>query len=118
MRQSEKGLKPIRAEAEALDHTAVRRAIIVGTALQVSLAILAHISQWISLHALLFGAMMISAVAGYLYAQDVARGFAAGAFGGVIAGGVCGLFGVAVSIVLGDTDSSLLIQNTLILVFT
>ncbi len=92
--------------------------MIVGTALQVLLAVLAHFSLWIALHALLFGAMMISAVAGYLYAQDVAQGFAAGATGGLIVGGVCGLFGVALSVVLGDTDAGLLIQNALIFAFT
>jgi hypothetical protein len=101
-----------------IDAAVARRAVIVGTVLQVLLAVLAHFSLWIALHALLFGEMMISAVAGYLYAQDVAQGFAAGATGGVIAGGVCGLFGVALSIVLGDTDASLLIQNALIFAFT
>ncbi len=101
-----------------IEMAALRRAMIVGTSLQVVLAILAHFSDWIALHALLFGAMMISAVAGYLYAQDISRGYAAGAAGGLVAGGVCGLFGVAISIILGDTDPGLLLQNTLIFVFT
>jgi hypothetical protein len=100
------------------DPPALYRAALVGTALQMVLAVAAHISVWIALHALLFGGMLISAVAGYLYALDVAQGFAAGAWGGLIAGGVCGFFGIAVSIVLGDTDPSLFAQNTLIFVFT
>ena len=90
--------------------------MIVGTVLQAVLAVLAHVSGWVALHALLFGAMMISATAGYLYAQDISKGYAAGATGGVLAGGVCGLFGVAFSIILGDTDPGLFIQNALIFV--
>lgn len=101
-----------------IDALPARNAMIVGTAMQVVLAVLAHFSFWIAQHVLLFGAMMISAVAGYLYAQDVAKGYAAGAVGGLIVGGVCGLFGAAFSVVLGDTDSSLFLQNTLIFVFT
>jgi hypothetical protein len=101
-----------------IDAAVAKRAMIVGTALQVVLAILADFSPWVALHALLFGEMMISATAGYLYAQDVAQGFAAGATGGLIVGSVCGLFGLALSVVLGDTDAGLLIQYAAILAFT
>ena len=52
-----------------IDSSALSRAMVVGTALQVVLAILAYFSGWIAQHALLFGAMMLSAIAGYLYAQ-------------------------------------------------
>jgi hypothetical protein len=101
-----------------IDSSALSRAMIVGTALQVVLAILAFFSGWIAQHALLFGAMMVSAVAGYLYAQDVAKGYLAGAAGGFVAGGVSGLFGVAMSVVLGNTDPGLFVQNTLVFVLT
>jgi len=103
---------------QTLEQAALLRAMIVGTVLQLLLAILAHLSAWVALHALLFGAMMISAVSGYLYALDTAKGFAAGATGGVISGGVCGLFGVALSVVIGDTDPGLLVQNFMIFAFT
>jgi len=101
-----------------IDSSALSRAMIVGTTLQVVLAILANLSAWIAQYALLFGAMMLSAIAGYLYAQDVSKGYLAGAVGGLVAGGVSGLFGVATSVVLGNTDPGLFIQNTLIFVFT
>lgn len=100
-----------------IDSSALSRAMIVGTALQVMLAVLAYFSGWIALHALLFGAMMLSAIAGYLYAQDIGRGYLAGATGGLVAGGVSGLFGVAMSVVLGNTDPGLFLQNTLIFIF-
>jgi hypothetical protein len=103
---------------EMIDRSALGRAMIVGTALQVVLAVLADWSNWIQQHALLFGAMMLSAIAGYLYAQDVSKGYLAGATGGLVAGGVSGLFGVAVSVILGDTDPGLFVQNTLIFVLT
>ena len=101
-----------------IDSSALSRAMVVGTALQVVLAVLAYFSGWIALHALLFGAMMLSAIAGYLYAQDVAKGYLAGAAGGFVAGGVSGLFGAAMSVVLGNTDPGLFVQNTLIFVLT
>ena len=49
-----------------IDSSALSRAMIVGTVLQVVLAVLANLSGWIAQHALLFGAMMLSAIAGYL----------------------------------------------------
>jgi hypothetical protein len=101
-----------------IDTAALNRAMIVGTLLQVVLAITAHFWGWVALHALLFGAMMLAAVSGYLYAQDVDRGYLAGAAGGLLAGGVCGIFGASLAIVLGDTDPGLLVQNTLIFVLT
>jgi hypothetical protein len=97
---------------------ALRRAVIVGTVLQVVLALLAHFSDWIALHALLFGGMLISATAGYLYAFDIARGFTAGCWGGLIVGGVCGLLGNAAAIVLGDSDPSRFPVDSLIFLFT
>lgn len=101
-----------------IDTPPLNRAMIVGTLLQVALAILARVSVWVELHALLFGAMMLSAIAGYLYAQEVAKGYFAGAVGGLVAGGVCGLFGVSLAVVLGVTDGGLLVQDAVIFVLT
>lgn len=101
-----------------LEMPALRRAMIVGTILEVALAVLAHFSVWIAIHALLFGSMLASAFVGYLYALDIGKGYVAGAVGGVLAGGVCGFFGAAASIMLGDTDPNLFLLNTLIFAFT
>lgn len=97
---------------------ALRRAVIVGTVFQVILAASAHFSEWIAIHALLFGGMLISSVAGYLYALDIAKGFRAGAYGGTLAGGASGFFGIALSITLGDTDPARFLIYTLIYTFT
>src|SRR5580704_17050541 len=85
-----------------VDNRALRSAVLVGSLLQLIAVLVAHFSVWLELHALLFGTMMISATIGYLYAQDVAWGYAKGACGGALAGGLCALLGVAVSGALGD----------------
>jgi hypothetical protein len=51
--------------------------------------------------------MLISGVAGLLYARDAALGYGRGALGGAIAGGLCALIGIGVSVLLGDTPFSI-----------
>jgi hypothetical protein len=82
----------------------LRRAMAIGTAAQITFCLVAHATDWVALHALDFGAMLISAIAGYIHAQTMPSGFAAGALSGALAGAVCGTFGAAFSIVLGDAD--------------
>lgn len=104
--------------AELIDNLALRRAIMVGTLLQIVSVVIAHFSVWIETHALLFGGMMISATMGYLYAMDVAKGYAKGAYGGAIAGGICAFIGIAVSVLLGDMTAKMLVVRGLISVLT
>jgi hypothetical protein len=101
-----------------VDHRALQRAILVGTLFQVVAVVIAHFSQWIETHALLFGGMMISATMGYLYAQEVARGYVRGACGGAVAGGLCAVIGIAVSVLLGDMTLKMLGIRTLISILT
>jgi hypothetical protein len=101
-----------------IDNRALQRAILVGTFLQLVAVLIAHFSLWIETHAFLFAGMMISATMGFLYAQDVARGYARGAYGGAIAGGVCAFVGIAVSVVLGDITAWMLLVRSLISVLT
>jgi hypothetical protein len=101
-----------------VDHRALQRAILVGTLFQVVAVVIAHFSLWIETHALLFGGMMISATIGYLYAQEVARGYVRGACGGAVAGGLCAVIGIAPSVLLGDMTLKMLGVRTLISVLT
>jgi hypothetical protein len=101
-----------------LDSKALQRAVIVGTLLQITLAVLGYYSSWIMVHAFLFGGMMISATSGFLYAQDVGPGWVRGALAGAIAGGVCGFVGIALSVALRDTPASFLWLGTAIAVLT
>ena len=101
-----------------VDHRALERAILVGTLFQVVAVVIAHFSLWIETHALLFGGMMISATMGYLYAQEVARGYVKGACGGAVAGGLCAVIGMAPSVLLGDMTPKMLGVRTLISILT
>jgi hypothetical protein len=105
-------------QAGLIDNRALQRAILVGTFLQLIAVLIAHFSLWIETHAFLFAGMMISATMGFLYAQDVARGYARGAYGGAIAGGVCAFVGIAVSVILGDLTAWMLLVRSLISVLT
>jgi hypothetical protein len=104
--------------ADMVDNRALQRAILVGTFLQVVFVLVAHFSAWIEAHALLFAGMMISATVGYLYAQEVAKGYMRGAYGGAIAGGLCAFIGIAVSFLLGDMTGRMLLIRDLVSVLT
>jgi hypothetical protein len=104
--------------AGLVDNRALQRAILVGTFLQIVFVLLAHFSAWIETHALLFAGMMTSATVGYLYAQEVAKGYIRGAYGGAIAGGLCAFIGIAVSFLLGDMTGWMLLIRDLISVLT
>lgn len=93
------------------------RALAVGILLQVAMYGLGHYSKWMVINVFGFGGMMISAIAGYLFAMETGRGYFSGATGGAIAGGTCGLIGIALSVMLGDTLSSFIAIGATISVF-
>jgi hypothetical protein len=101
-----------------IDYRALQIATVVGTVLQVAMVVIGHFVPWVALHVFMFGGMMISATVGYLYARDVDKGYGRGALGGAIAGGVCALLGIAVSVILGDTEPAILALGTSISVLT
>ncbi|HEX4861268.1 MAG TPA: hypothetical protein VFV07_08530 [Rhizomicrobium sp.] len=101
-----------------IDVRILQRALLVGTALQVAMVLLSHFSPWVREHVLLFGAMMISATAGYLYAMDYGAGFGRGMLGGAIAGGVCGAIGVAATVLLKDAPVEIIALWTAIFAVT
>jgi len=82
------------------------------------LVVSGHFSHWVEIHAFQFGGMMIAAIAGYLYGMHSARGWGASAFAGAIAGGTCGIIGIAVAVVLQELPMLALIVGTLICVLT
>jgi len=104
--------------AGLVDNRALQRAILVGTLLQIVFVLIAHFSVWIEANALLFAGMMTSATVGYLYAQEVAKGYALGAYGGAIAGGLCAFIGIAASVLLGDMTARMLLVRGLICILT
>ncbi|MGD0144943.1 MAG: hypothetical protein ABSC92_17465 [Rhizomicrobium sp.] len=96
-----------------IDNNALLRATLVGTVLQVAMVVAGHFIPWVAIHLFMFGGMGISALAGGLYAHDAGNGYGRGALGGAIAGGVCALLGIAVSVILGDTATNILVLGTL-----
>ena len=64
--------------------------------------LLGHRRPFINEHYGLFGCMMIAGTAALLYARDLARGYIAGALGGLVIGAACGLVAVGVANLLGD----------------
>ncbi len=107
-------------QARIFDNAALRRAIVVGTPLQMLTVMLGHFHGLLAAHAIgfLFAGMMISATVGYLYAQDVSKGYGRGACGGALVGGACAAIGIALSVLLGDMTANTLILWTLISVLT
>jgi hypothetical protein len=101
-----------------IDAKVLQRSTIVGTVLQLVMVIAGHFVPWVRDNVFMFGGMLISGVAGLLYARDVALGYVRGAAGGAIAGGLCALIGIGLSVLLGDTPSFVLGLGTAISVLT
>jgi hypothetical protein len=95
-----------------LDTNKLATATVIGTVLQVAMVVAGHFIAYIALHVFMFGGLGISLVAGFIYGRG-AGGTAGAALGGVIAGGVCALIGIAVSVALRDTPAAILVVGTL-----
>ncbi|MBV8688018.1 MAG: hypothetical protein JOZ90_00895 [Alphaproteobacteria bacterium] len=79
----------------------------VGTVLQLAMVLAGH--RLPSLQAYYGpGGMLLSLLAGALYARMAAGGWGDVLLGGAVAGGLCALLGIALSHVLGDVPASLL----------
>jgi hypothetical protein len=100
------------------DARILRRAAIIGTVLQIALSLAGYFFPWVAIHLFMFGRMMISASAGYLYGMEFGRGYAISALGGAIAGGLCVVPAIALSVLLGDTGASMLAVGTGISILT
>ena len=101
-----------------IDPKILLRAFIVGTVLQIIMVVLGHFVPWVVLHVFMFGGMMISATAAYLYAMHAGKGYFPGATAGAIVGGACALIGIVVSVELGETASGLIPGGTAVCVLT
>jgi hypothetical protein len=101
-----------------LDITSLRRATIIGTLLQIAMVVAGHFDAFVAEHVFMFGGMAISALAGFLYGRGSKRGYGLSAMGGAVAGGVCALIGIALSVALGDTAAMILLFGTISSVVT
>ena len=78
------------------------RALAAGAACAAGFMLLGHYRPFLALHYGLFGCMMIAGTLGLLYARDLARGYVAGALGGLVIGAACGLAAVGTANLMGD----------------
>jgi hypothetical protein len=96
----------------------LRRAIIVGVVFELLVVVSAYFYPWLIPHFLLFGCMLLSGVAGLLYARDLARGFGAGALGGAAVGALCGVVAVYSADFLGEQPALYLPYGVMVLTLT
>jgi len=87
-------------------------ATLIGTILQLAMVLTGHFDPFVADRIFMFGGMAISAFAGLLCGRGAA-GYGGAAQFGAIAGGVCALIGIAVSVLLGDTQAMILAFGTL-----
>jgi hypothetical protein len=100
-----------------LDLKILKRALIVGIVFQLVLVA----CGWFWPHfrpGLLFACMMTAAVAGMLYARDLARGFLAGMLGGGMTGAASGLVAVAGASFLGEEPEIWIPYGVMVLMLT
>jgi hypothetical protein len=101
-----------------IDSRLLRRAAVLGAILQLVLAVCGHAFPWLALNLMTFARMMLSASAGYLYGLLLGRSYAAGALGGMLAGGLAALPALLLSVLLGDSPAAFLAVGTGICLLT
>lgn len=86
-------------------------ATLVGSAAQIAMAVSGHVVPAIK-ELFMVGGLGISLIAGLVYAARAASSWGSSALGGAIAGGLCALIGIALSVGLHDVPASLLALGT------
>lgn len=96
-----------------MDRKSLLIATAAGTVAQLTMVIAGHFMPMVREHGFAVGGMLISLLAGLLYARRAKGGWPPSLIGGAIAGGACALIGIAPSVALGDTPASILLLGTL-----
>jgi hypothetical protein len=95
-----------------MNRQALFSAVSMGTLLQLAMVIAGHYVAFVRNDVFAFGGMTISLLAGFLYGWHAGGGWRACLSGSAIAGGVCALLGIAVSVLLKDTALPILAVGT------
>ena len=96
-----------------MDRAALIRATGVGLILQLAMVIAGHFITGIRDPGFAIGGTLFSFVAGLMFARLNRAPWGIAIAGGAIAGGLCGLLGIFVSVLLSDVPPSLMIFGTL-----
>lgn len=112
--QRDETLSPL----QRIDRKILERATLVSIVMQIAMVVTGYFVTWVELHALMFGGMMISSIAGYLYGMHNGKGWGSSALGGAIGGGTSGIIGIAVAVVLKEMPTIALAIGTPICILT
>jgi hypothetical protein len=96
-----------------MDRNALVLAGCIGLVLQLVMIVAGHFVPVIRDKGFMIGGLLISLVAGLIYARLAHAGWDSSLIGGAIDGGACALIGIAASVALGDTPPFVLIAGTL-----
>lgn len=95
-----------------MNRKALINATVVGTVLQLAMIVAGHFIPFVRDNVFMLGGLAISLVAGLLYARAARGNWIDSLLGGLIAGGVCALIGIAASVAWGDTAQEILLLGT------
>lgn len=96
-----------------MNRSALIRAVFFGTVLQLAMVLAGHFVPFVRDNVFMWGGMGISLIAGLVYAWAAKGSLGDSLIGGAIAGAVCALLGIVVSVALGDTQVLILAFGTL-----
>jgi len=95
-----------------MNRKALINATVIGTVLQLAMIVAGHFIPFVRDNVFMLGGLAISLVAGLLYARASKTSWPDSLLGGVIAGAVCALIGIAASVAWGDTAREILLLGT------
>lgn len=84
----------------------------IGLAAQLAMVIAGHYVAFVRDNVFAIGGMLISLIAGLIFAKLAASGWTPSLVGGLVAGGGCALLGIGVSVALKDTAMPILLVGT------
>lgn len=84
-----------------------------GLIAQLAMVLSGHYVAFIKDNVFAIGGMVISLLAGLLFAKLAAAGWTPSLVGGLVAGGACALLAIAVSVALKDSAPMILVVGTL-----
>lgn len=96
-----------------MNRKALINATVIGTVLQLIMVLAGHWVPFVKDNVFMLGGMTISLVAGLLYARAAKGAWPDSLLGGGLAGLVCAVIGIGVSVLLGDTAPEILLFGTL-----